>query len=128
MRLLLDTHTLLWFLADAPDLSPPAREALVDAGNEALVSVASLWEIAIKLSLGKLELLRPFDEVIPAELDRNAISVVPILPAHLQRLIRLPFHHRDPFDRLIAAQSLVEDTTLLSRDPVFNDYGCKIRW
>ena len=91
MRLLLDTHALLWFLAGDEKLSGVARALVEDDGNEVLVSAGSLWEIAIKLSLRKLGMSIPFEEAFPAQLDANEIRILPILPAHLQRVVSLPF-------------------------------------
>ncbi|MBK9373962.1 MAG: type II toxin-antitoxin system VapC family toxin [Holophagales bacterium] len=128
MRLLLDTHALLWFLAGDEKLSGVARALVEDDGNEVLVSAGSLWEIAIKLSLGKLGMSVPFEEAFPAQLDANEIRILPILPAHLQRVVSLPFHHRDPFDRLLAAQAIAEGLPLVSRDAVFDAYGSRRLW
>lgn len=128
MRLLLDTHALLWFLAGDEKLSGVARALVEDDGNEALVSAASLWEIAIKLSLGKLGMSIPFEEAFPSQLDANEIQILPILPSHLQRVVSLPFHHRDPFDRLLAAQSIAEGVPLVSRDEIFDTYGAPRLW
>lgn len=128
MRVLLDTHTLLWFLGGDERLSPRAREIIEDGGNEALTSVASLWEIAIKHSLGRLELDRPFTELIPSQLEANAIGVLAMELRHVAAVATLPFHHRDPFDRLLVAQALVEDLPIIGRDEVFDSYGVKRIW
>lgn len=128
MRLLLDTHALLWFLAGDEKLSGVARALVEDDGNEVLVSAGSLWEIAIKLSLGKLGMSIPFEEAFPAQLDANEIRILPILPSHLQGVVSLPFHHRDPFDRLLAAQALAEGAPLVSRDEVFDAYDVRRLW
>ena len=123
MRLLLDTHILLWFLSAAPALPERLHRLIEDPGNDVLVSVASLWEIAIKVSLGKLELMKPFTELFPAHLEQDSIDILPIRIAHLVTLSTLPFHHRDPFDRLIIAQCLTERLTLVTADQALDSYN-----
>ncbi len=107
MRILLDTQAFLWFITDDPKLSAVASSLIENPDNERLLSIASLWEIAIKMSLGKLELEKPFEELIPHQLDLNDIDVLAIEIAHLKKVAVMPFHHRDPFDRLIIVQSLM---------------------
>lgn len=92
------------------------------------MSAASLWEIAIKVSLGKLGMSIAFEEAFPAQLDANEIRILPILPAHLQHVVSLPFHHRDPFDRLLAAQAIAEGLPFVSRDALFDAYGLRRLW
>ncbi len=92
------------------------------------MSVASLWEIAIKTSLGKLELLQSFDKLIPAQLEENAIQILPIKLPHLSSFINLPFHHRDPFDRLIIAQSMAEELPVITSDTTFQKYPINVIW
>ncbi len=128
MRYLLDTHSFLWYLADDPKLSSTADLVISDPANEIWISAACLWEIAIKSSLGKLRLAQPFGELIPHHLSLNSIEVLGIDVDHLSMVAQLPFHHRDPFDRLIAAQSLVERTPLVSLDPAFDDYEVGRIW
>jgi PIN domain nuclease of toxin-antitoxin system len=128
MRLLLDTNAFLWFIAGDERLSEPAREAIADVGNEVLLSVASLWEIAIKLGLGKLELQGRFHELIPQQLADNELGVLPIELRHLVVLTELPSHHRDPFDRLIISQGIAENIPILSVDGVFREYPVRIIW
>lgn len=113
MRVLLDTHALLWFITDDARLGRAAKAAIEAPDAEVLVSVASLWEIAIKHALGKLPLARSFADTFPAQLEENAFGLLPIETAHLARLVDLPPHHRDPFDRLIVAQALVEGVPIL---------------
>ena len=98
MRLLLDTHAFLWFIADSPRLSARAK-ALLESDTDLLFSTAGLWEIAIKASIGKLSLAQPYDIFVPRQLAKNAIEVWPISLAHLALVATLPLHHRDPFDR-----------------------------
>src|SRR5947207_2131604 len=128
MRLLLDTHTFLWFIMGSANLSVNARDLIENPVNERLLSVASLWEIAIKTGLKKLTLSAPFDELIPAQLKLNGIDMLDIKVDHLSSLVTLPFHHRDPFDRLIAAQAIVEKVAVISLDGAFDAYGVTRRW
>ncbi len=128
MNLLLDTHTFLWFIAGDASLSKSARSGIEDLNNNRYLSVASLWEIAIKVSAGKLELDEPFETLIPDQLVENRIELLGISIAHLASVSSLPFHHRDPFDRLIAAQANVEQLTLVSIDDVFDAYGVTRLW
>src|SRR5437016_5531042 len=128
MRLLLDTHALIWFLNNSANLSAIARAAIEATDNFVSVSVVSLWEIAIKVKLGKLTLPAPFEQLFPEQLVTNEIACLPIEIADLYRLANLEFHHRDPFDRLIAAQALARGLTLISRDPHFASYGVTTVW
>lgn len=100
MKLLLDTHTFLWFIEDSPKLSAEAK-GLLESEADLLLSIASIWEMAIKISIGKLSLASPFDEFISEQLSKNTIKLFPIRLAHLGLVSTLPFHHRDPFDRLL---------------------------
>jgi len=128
MKALLDAHTLLWFLAGSSQLSSRALLCIQDTRNTLFVSAATLWEIAIKDSLGKLILPEPFEALFPAQLDASNILILPILVPHLHQHRQLPFHHNDPFDRLVIAQALSEDMTLVSRDGEFPAYGVKLLW
>ena len=128
MRLLLDTHILLWFQANDPKLSSVARAAILDPANERWLSPISLLEIAIKSRLGKLPLPAPFGTLYPITLGADDIHLLPLEPAHIEPLTTLPLHHRDPFDRMIAATSLVEGLTLVSADVAFNAYGLTRLW
>ena len=113
MRLLLDTHALLWWLADDDRLGPQARELIEDPGNDVLVSVVSLWEIVVKLRVGKLE--ADIKELVEA-VGREGFACLDISTAHLPTLAELPMHHRDPFDHLLIAQAIAEDMVFLSED------------
>ena len=128
MKYLLDTHTLLWFLAGDASLSPSARQHVENEAHDIFVSMASLWEIAIKSSLGKLELTTSLDALLTEQLPNNAIQVLGIDVAHLLCIHALPLHHRDPFDRLLAAQSLVEKMPMISKDVIMDDYGVRRIW
>ncbi len=123
-RLLLDTHALLWWLADDPALPSDAREAIADPGNEPLVSAAGIWEIAIKRALGKLEA----PDELPSVIVEAGLAWLPVTAAHAWQVRELPLHHRDPFDRLLAAQALVERLPVVTRDPRLADYGITTRW
>jgi PIN domain nuclease of toxin-antitoxin system len=128
MRALLDTNSFLWFISGNDKLSNTAKSFITDLNNELILSTASLWEIAIKVSLGKLELLQPFNTLIPQQLDENDIAILPITLEHLSGLIDLSFHHRDPFDRLIIAQALTEEIPVISSDSAFSEYPVEIIW
>jgi PIN domain nuclease of toxin-antitoxin system len=128
MQALLDTSSFLWFITDNENLSCTARNFIADVKNNLLLSAASLWEIAIKVGIGKLELLQPFDEFIPEQLNQNSIDVLPIKASHLSKLIVLPFHHRDPFDRIIIAQAIAEGIPLIASDAAFHQYGVELIW
>ncbi len=130
MRLLLDTHSMYWYIEDDPQLSGRARTLIQDASNEILVSPASYWEIAIKFSIGKWRLNRPYEEFIDIGLNQYGFQVLPILPTHTARLIGLPFPqgHRDPFDRLLVAQVLVEQIPIVSADSPLDAYGVTRLW
>jgi PIN domain nuclease of toxin-antitoxin system len=123
-RLLLDTHALLWWLTDDPALSTPAREAIADPINEPLVSTASVWEIAIKRSLGKIT--APDD--LPDRITDEGFPWLPISADHAWRVRELPLHHRDPFDRLLVAQALAERVPIVTTDPGFGPYGVEVLW
>jgi len=128
LKFLLDTHSLLWFLSGDASLSEKVRRIIEHPDYDILVSIASLWEIAIKHSLGKLKLAQPFEELFPHQLAINSIFLLEIRPDHVSRVSSLPFHHRDPFDRLLTAQSLTERIPLLSDDEALDAYGLERIW
>jgi len=128
VRLLVDTHAFLWWIADDTSLSQKARDAIADPANECLLSAASAWEIAIKASLGKLALDEEVARFVPEQLALNAFGVLPVELGHALRVASLPFHHRDPFDRLLAAQALEEELPVVSADAVFRRYGVTRIW
>ena len=123
MRVLLDTHILLWVLGDPKRLSKATLAVLRDPEHEVQVSVASLWEIAIKVGVGKLRLPGPPGDWLPEALERTGIATLGISALHALAVAALPFHHRDPFDRLLVAQALLEGLTVVTRDRRFGLYG-----
>lgn len=128
MKYLLNTHTLLWFLKGDKKLSDKARRLIDSPRNSKFLSIASLWEIAIKVSLGKLVLDKPFEKLFPEQLYFNRIETLDITVDSLIKLTTLPFHHRDPFDRLIIAQAFVEDLPIISADAAFDAYKISREW
>jgi PIN domain nuclease of toxin-antitoxin system len=128
-RVLLDTHALLWMVSGDDRLSDAARSAILAAGNQLLFSVAGYWELCIKIDLGKLELQKNWERHLDNELKSNDIQMLNIYPEHCRALCKLPWIHRDPFDRLIIAQCRVESAALLSADSVLSRYpGVKVMW
>ncbi len=131
MKLLLDTHTVLWFYLADPQLSVTASAAIMDPANEKWVSPASYWEVAIKISVGKYAIAQPFEDFWRNAIDRNAFQILPVLPRHAAAVATLPFprnNHRDPFDRLIVAQALVEGMSVVSADSMLDAYGITRIW
>ncbi|HXE55804.1 MAG TPA: type II toxin-antitoxin system VapC family toxin [Tepidisphaeraceae bacterium] len=122
MRLLLDTHAFLWYVLDDPKLSAAAKTAINDPDTDILVSPASYWEIAIKISINKYLLSVPYEEFWRHGIGDNDFDVLPIDIAHTGALLTLPFHHKDPFDRLLVAQAIVEKIPLVSADAVLDAY------
>ncbi|MGC1307733.1 MAG: type II toxin-antitoxin system VapC family toxin [Phormidesmis sp.] len=128
MRLLLDTHTFLWFIQGNESLSESAIISIENPANQKLISTASLWEIAIKVSIGKLEIKMSMSELVERQVLGNTLDILSIAPEHLNVLTKLPFHHKDPFDRLIIAQSMAEDIPILSKDKAFRNYPAQLLW
>lgn len=128
MNVLLDSHSLLWHYLDDPKLGAVAKATIVDPANRILVSAASHWEIAIKLSTGKYTLHVPFPAFVQEAILDNGFTILPIKPGHTAELIALPYHHRDPFDRLIIAQAIVEKLPVVSIDPAFDLYPIQRIW
>lgn len=127
MRLLIDTHAFLWFVNDSDNLSNHAR-SLMESEADLLISVGSLWEIAIKVSLGKLSIPEDFEPFITRQLAINEIEVLNPTINHLNILSQLSFYHRDPFDRLIIAQAIFENVPIITRDSAFNEYDVECIW
>jgi PIN domain nuclease of toxin-antitoxin system len=128
MRLLLDTHGFLWFAAGSSQLSERAKALIEDGENDCFLSIASLWEISIKVTIGKLDLEEPFGAFVRQELKKNRIFLLPINLEHIERVAALPLFHRDPFDRIIAAQGLVEGMAIISRDEELDAYNVERLW
>ncbi len=126
-RLLLDTNAFLYFINNDSALSRTVKN-LLESEIELLISAACLWEIAIKFSIGKLSLPDSFGNFIPAQIYQNNIEILPVTLPHLEEVAKLPFHHKDPFDRLIIAQSIVEDLPIVSSDAAFDLYGIERIW
>lgn len=127
MKLLLDTHTFAWWDSEPERLSSRVLMMLNDNANTPYISVANIWELQIKSSIGKMSLNQPLDEIVRA-FTANGIPVLPITSPHVLALGRLPDAHRDPFDRILIAQALVEGMTLLSKDSVFMHYPVTVVW
>jgi PIN domain nuclease of toxin-antitoxin system len=128
MRLLLDTCALLWFLTNDPKLSTQAKTAIEGPGNQRWLSPISLMEIALKVRIRKLPLPASFAVMFPALLNLNRIELFPIDSHHIEPLTTLPFHHKDPFDRLIIAQTMDENVSLVSVDSNLDAYGVTRLW
>jgi PIN domain nuclease of toxin-antitoxin system len=128
VRLLLDTHALLWFYLGDSQLSRPAHDSIIDPNNIKLISPASYWEIAIKLSIQKYTLLVSYNEFIQEAVFDNGFEILPIEPRHTAALISLTFHHKDPFDRMLIAQATVEGIPIVSVDSKFDPYPITRLW
>jgi PIN domain nuclease of toxin-antitoxin system len=126
--LLLDTHGLLWFVWDDPQLSSSAKALIEDPGNRKLVSIASCWEIAIKSGLGKLRLGSPCQAFLTREITRNNFELLPINLIHASQVEGLAPHHKDPFDRMLISQALTERISVVSSDTIFDQYGVHRLW
>ena len=128
MKFLTDTQAFLWFVTDSPRLSRKAKAWLEAPDSERWLSIGSLWEIAIKTRLGKLSLAKPFAQFIPEQLARNGFQIFGLTLEHTAKVATLPLHHRDPFDRMLVAQCLVEDLPLISSDDLLDAYGIQRLW
>lgn len=128
MNLLLDTHSLLWVYWNDPKLSTKAAQLVTDPTNRVPISPASYWEIAIKIKTSKLVLRESFLDFVRHAILDNGFAILPIEPAHCDQSTTLPFHHKDPFDRLLVAQALTEDIPILSIDPILDAYGIQRLW
>ena len=128
MKLLLDTHTFIWWDSDPAKLSATAMALCTDPANELILSVTSLWEMQIKHQLGKLSLRLPLVDIVAHQQATNGVIVLPILPTHVFALDGLPTAHKDPFDRLLVAQANSEGATLVSADAIFKSYPVRLAW
>lgn len=124
---MLDTHTFIWFAEDDLILPSKVKKTIENPSNEIFISIASLWEISIKIKLGKLQLTGEIEDVFD-QIIENGFHLFPILPQHIIQHSKLPLIHRDPFDRMIIAQSLSEKISIIGRDMVFTEYGVKMIW
>lgn len=128
MKLLLDTHSLIWAVDQPSLLGPQAKTALEDLANSLLLSAATLWEIAIKVGVNKLTLSLPYRQWMTRALNDLGVTILPVTVEYADVQATLPFHHRDPFDRLLIAQALVENIPLVSNDALFEQYGISRVW
>jgi PIN domain nuclease of toxin-antitoxin system len=126
MRLLLDTHIFIWWDSNPAQLSSQVRTLCEDPDNNLILSVASVWEMQIKQQFGKLSLRLPLAELIQSQRDHNGLEILAVSLEHALFLENLPSHHKDPFDRLLIAQARVENTKLVSADPVFKQYSVEL--
>ena len=128
MQLLLDTHSFPWFASGNDKLSQRAKEAIADTNNAAYLSTASLWEMAIKINIGKLELPKPLGALISEQMRENEFEMLRSEIAHFETYTGLPLHHRDPFDRMMIAQAQIEDLQVVSKDEAFEEYDIELLW
>lgn len=128
MRYLLDTHSLIWFFSGNPNLSDNVRDLMENIKHKKLISLASVWEMAIKKSKGKLNLSLPLEYYIEQKIRLEDFELLPIKLNHLEAVSGLHFYHNDPFDRLLIAQAIIEDIPILSRDTAFDSYGANRIW
>lgn len=128
MRILLDTHAFLWWVTDSDELSRRARRLIGDGRNEIFFSAVSAWEIVIKSKLRRVTLPEDAERCIPEQLEQNAFEVLPVRLRHALRVAALPDVHRDPFDRLLVAQALTEELSILSKDPNLAGYSVRVLW
>ena len=128
MKLLLDTHTFIWWAGELEKLPKRVITACGNSDNSLILSVVSVWEVKIKIQLGKLNLDLPLKTMIENQQQTNSLQILHVNLAHVLALDSLPFHHKDPFDRLLIAQAKVEDAFLVSRDTAFSNYPVKLLW
>jgi len=128
VRYLLDAHSLIWYVDQDHRLSPASHAAITDPNNELLLSAGTIWEIALKLALKKLSLSMPFRQWMNKAISDLGLALLPVTVEYADVLVGLPQHHRDPFDRLLVAQAMVENVGIISADAVFDQYGVSRVW
>jgi len=128
VKYLLDTHTFLWWISDNPALSQKAREIISDSANDIYLGAGSVWELAIKTRAGKLALDGELESFVGKHLQSNSFQMLPITLPHAAKVQKLPNKHRDPFDQMLAAQSLVEGMPLISKDQIIAGFGAEVVW
>jgi len=128
MKFLLDTQAFLWFILNDSALSQVACDLIIDPLNDILISPASYWEIAIKISIGKYQIPGSFETWMEHQIQFNEFEILPIKVAHVAAIVTLPFHHKDPFDRLLVAQALTENIPIISVDAVLDNYAITRYW
>ncbi len=128
MKYILDTHALLWILTNSPQVSEAAKELYLNSGNTIYFSMAGLWEMSIKISLKKLSIGEPINEFVQNHISGNDITLLNIELPHIFLLEKLPYHHGDPFDRLLICQSIYENIPIISSDSMFDSYPIKRIW
>ena len=128
MKYLLDTHSLIWFFAGHPNISNKVREIMEDDNHQKLISLVSVWEMGIKQSKGKFNLSLPLEDYINNKIKLEDFDLLPIKLNHVSLITSLPFHHNDPFDRLLIAQSIIENIPILSKDIAFDAYDVNRLW
>jgi PIN domain nuclease of toxin-antitoxin system len=128
MNYLLDTHVFIWMDSDPSLLSASVEGLLKDKQNAVYISVVSVWEMQIKVQIGKLTLSAPVEKLVQEQRDNNDLNILPVTLAHALKVGDLPLHHKDPFDRLLVAQAIVEDFTLITKEPILSQYEAKVIW
>ena len=128
MNAILDTHAFLWAVTDDRRLSEAARELIAEGANQVFLSTASMWEIVLKAGAGKLRVTGGVERFLEREMRLNRLTPLPVQPAHVIRIASLPVHHKDPFDRLLIAQSQVEKLPLITADPEISRYPVQVIW
>ena len=128
MKLLLDTHVFIWWSGEPDKLSKKALDACENSSNRLILSIVSIWEMQIKIQLGKLKLKHSLKDLVENQQDVNSLQILPVSPNHIFMLDNLPMHHGDPFDRLLISQAIEEKLLLVSKDKKISDYAVKLFW